>query len=68
MEPQWAIILDIWKDEPIYHRHGGFRGMSEERRPITTCGRKIASYKPSLPMKHVKRFARPCKDCFPPSA
>lgn len=58
MEPQWAIILDIWKEAPVYHSE------STVSRGSTRCGRVIADGKPFLPHKHAKKFARPCRGCF----
>ena len=60
----YGIILDIWKNDPVFH------GFSPERSRIgaaefTRCGREISSYKPWLPIEHVVKFARPCKGCFP---
>lgn len=66
MEPLWAIILDIWKDEPIYHLKDYGRKLSPGViAPRTICGREIGLGKPFLPMKHAKKFSRPCKGCFP---
>lgn len=60
--PMWAIILRIWADEPVYHRYWGNLKSGEDR---TKCGRRIGAFVPWLPMKHVVKFARPCKGCFP---
>lgn len=55
--PRWAIIFEIWRDEPVYHRLAT---------PLETrCGRKIGPGKPMLPFKHAVKFGRPCKGCFP---
>jgi hypothetical protein len=32
---------------------------------LTVCGRRVGVYVPWLPKKHVKKFARPCKGCYP---
>lgn len=61
--PQWAVIFNPWTDEPVYHRLG-------VRRPwhggdTTACGREVDAFKPWLPFKHVVKFGRPCKGCFP---
>lgn len=61
----FVVILDIWKDEPVAHKHGGLRGLIGKQRAFTECGRPIADYKPGLPTKHAAKFARPCKSCFP---
>jgi hypothetical protein len=60
-KPMWVIILDPWKDEPVYHADNGnsFVGRGQ-----TKCGREIGAYKPYLPFKHVVKFARPCRGCF----
>lgn len=57
--PRWAMIFNIWADEPVYHR------LSSESPDSTACGREIGLYKPTLPMKHVEKFGRPCRGCFP---
>lgn len=60
--PMWAIILRPWPDEPVYHR----MALRKPNEPAATkCGRKISEYTPWLPTKHVVKFARPCKGCFP---
>jgi hypothetical protein len=65
--PLWAIILDIWANDPVYHRFASARrGVDGTWRDYTSCGRVVGAYKPWLPMKHVVKFARPCKGCFGP--
>lgn len=61
----YAVVLDIWKPEPIWHVPGWDGKPLFQAQEITRCGRKIGSYKPWLPRKHVAKFARPCKTCFP---
>jgi hypothetical protein len=53
----WAIIFKPWPDQPIYHGHAG--------KGKTRCGRQIGDYTPMLPMKHVVKFARACRSCYP---
>lgn len=55
----WAVIFNIWRDEPIYHK------LAAPGTWATQCGRKIGLHTPLLPMKHVKRFSRPCRSCYP---
>ena len=54
---QWAIIFKPWLDQPVYHRL--------ESRDYTVCGREVGLYRPSLPLKHVVKFGRPCRSCWP---
>jgi len=65
MKPEdvyWAIVMRPWLDEPVFHRVMEAQG---RRYPdYVQCGRKIGSFTPWLPRKHVVKFARPCKDCF----
>ena len=56
----WAVIFNIWRDEPIYH------GVERRWQGLYThCGRRLGSKTPALPMKHVEKFARPCRSCYP---
>lgn len=57
MQELWAIIFRPWPDRPVYHAYVGM-GM-------TRCGRRIGAFTPMLPMKHVKKFGRPCRSCYP---
>jgi hypothetical protein len=57
MQELWAIIFKPWPDKPVFH---GFVG-----RGMTRCGRKIGPYHPMLPMKHARKFGRPCRSCYP---
>ncbi len=57
--PQWAIIFQIWKEEPVFHK------LAIASRDYTSCGRRIGVYLPLLPMKHARKFGRPCRGCFP---
>jgi hypothetical protein len=52
----WAVIFRPWPDEPIFH--------ALEHRD-TRCGRAVGLYTPLLPLKHVRKFARPCRSCWP---
>jgi len=54
---QWAVVFRPWQDEPVFHRLG------DRRR--TPCGRVIGVDLPWLPMKHARKFARPCRGCWP---
>lgn len=72
LRPFFVYILNIWPDEPIYHRSEDIerwraRTLEERRtqRDWTACGRPVSDYKPQLPHKHARKFARPCKGCFP---
>ncbi len=60
-EPVWAIIFKPWAETPIYHRNVRTSTVIGK----TACGRKVHPLTPWLPMKHVKKFARPCRGCFP---
>lgn len=62
--PMWAIIFRPWPDTPVYHRHK-VGSMTREVWGVTVCGREISRDLPWLPTKHVVKFARPCKGCFP---
>lgn len=53
----WAIIFKPWEALPVYHR--------PTPRMKTLCGRMISRTTPWLPLKHVVKFARPCKGCYP---
>lgn len=57
MQELWAIIFKPWPDKPVYHGHAGHG--------LTLCGRRIGDTTPMLPMKHAKRFGRPCRSCYP---
>lgn len=52
----WAVILNIWRDDPIYHSLG--RGGL-----VTRCGRKVGVSTPLMPRKHAEKFARHCRSC-----
>ena len=59
-EPMWAIIFKWWPDEPTYHRKADWQlGLR------TVCGRKFGLYTALIPLKHAKKFGKPCKGCFP---
>lgn len=57
MQELWAIIFKPWQDVPIYHAHAPLS--------MTRCGRRVGLHTPMLPMKHVRKFARPCRSCYP---
>ena len=57
MQQLWAIIFKPWPETPIYHALG--------QAQQTRCGRRIGEYTPMLPMKHVRKFGRPCRSCYP---
>jgi hypothetical protein len=61
LRPLFVVILNIWPEEPVYHKEADWQGP----RNVTACGRPVAYWKPWLPHKHVVKFARPCKGCFP---
>lgn len=56
----YGVVFRIWADSPVYHRtrigltDTGFK---------TLCGRTVGDYTPLLPLKHLAKFARLCKDC-----
>ena len=52
----WAVVFHPWPDQPIFH---ALRGRT------TLCGREVGLYTPLLPMKHVRKFGRPCRSCWP---
>ena len=57
MNSQWAVIFQIWKDEPVYHR------LSFGAKGATVCGRTLGLHKPLYPLKHARKFAKPCRGC-----
>jgi hypothetical protein len=61
-EPMWAIIFKPWEDVPVYHAE--YRSDQMAYMPKTVCGRPVGLLLPHLPMKHVKKFGKPCKGCF----
>ena len=60
-EPYWGIIFKPWQDIPVAHR----MRRTDEPGWFTACGRRVGLSTPMFPWKHVKKFARPCKGCFP---
>lgn len=57
MQELWAIIFKPWPNRPTYHALGPNRR--------TRCGRRLGGCTPMLPMKHVRKFGKPCKSCWP---
>ena len=55
--PVWGIIFKPWADEPIFHAVGDD--------PLhTACGRPIGMTTPGFPLKHARKFGKPCRGCF----
>jgi len=67
MQELWAIIFKPWKDEPVYHAFAKdlLRPYEFHLAYMTRCGRRIGDGTPMLPMKHVRKFGRPCRSCYP---
>lgn len=64
------MILDISKDVPTYHAYGtpGYaNGSKQGLSQHTRCGRPISDNRVGIPTKHVLKFAKPCRGCFPPA-
>ena len=58
--------MNIWAGEPVFHAYDVGRPWTEyPHSDFTLCGWRIALAKPWLPFKHVVKFGRPCKGCFP---
>ena len=65
-DPTWGVILDPKKPVPIFHFPGSVEDDEYEETTIfTRCGRAVtwSGLVPWLPLRHLKRFARPCRSC-----
>lgn len=56
----FGVAFRIHEDEPAYHR---IRIGHSPKGFKTVCGRDVGDYRPLLPLKHLAKFARLCKDC-----
>lgn len=50
-----VYVIDTGPARPVFHRNDG---------GATACG-TLASVRIGLPARHVRRFARPCRRCWP---
>jgi hypothetical protein len=74
----YAVIFNWWPTTPTYHGFDNERlniRSEDASADFTRCGRLVSEYvyatqrlrEPGdwFPMKHAKKFAKPCKRCFP---
>lgn len=52
----WAVIFNIWHDEPVYHELA-------EGALVTKCGRHVGIWTPMIPHKHAEKIGRLCRSC-----
>lgn len=63
-------FFDMWRREPIYHRHGSWPINSEKWEvDATACGLATWNGKSDIgqvvPTVHAEKIGRPCLRCFP---
>ena len=58
-----GVIFQWWKVVPIYHLIGQTVATRAPVHDETLCGRYVAEGVGWLPIRHLIKFARLCKDC-----
>lgn len=67
-ERSYAVVLKPWEDTPAYHAYGDSRpvkvGTQTKDMDETACGRPMLPSEVLIPVKHAKKFGRPCQQCW----
>lgn len=74
-DSEHVYFLDIYPRTPVYHRRGEDGNQDGNWMVWSVCGKEIIKdterymwSATSIPFRHARFFARPCKQCWPASA
>lgn len=68
-EREYVVILKPWEDEPTYHAYDDATRIAkiDNKNQLideTVCGRDLRGPSLFVPLKHAKKFGRPCQQCW----